>query len=590
MSEADGITRRESMRRAGAIVTGSAAAYAGGTRIAGSPVQNGQAVAPLVLAGAAIAGGAVAGAAGTYLIGTNTDVFTGDVSVDGLENYTGGEALIAESYTRAAQLQGANSTTTSMLNNRIADSKNACWIDAKKAIVESINNGNTKAETEAAAETAVNKYYTTLQHNWIKHYNEATAILHDMVVLFQDHSDVSPNGSFSAHTQYSESTAVKGSANLSTGSYTLADGSTMDVNQWSCNSNYGDYGGTIKIRHNRGWLDTSNGYTKDFQEKGLYFERNGKRAALIPASMFGILDEIGTVHSDMVSNATTFANNTYDSYSAGNIDPTEIVDAQTFASEYAPDQNSGSAYAAAELAALGVDTNLNGEMQIRLEETGVQVDGVIAADASPEGGFEVGKTYDPANLSDVVYLSYDPTEGQMPLPTDHYQTLIDGGTLTFEKRPYNETVHTVHTTADESVELTGSDFTHDTTNDIWTVDLSDDLEEPITDVSEILLTYNGEKKSTLIELTEPFTILKFESHDGEEYSTATMSDYNQQTSDVSNLEEELEQLRKAREDFDKYEVQTGGGGFNFSQLGMFGLPGEAVAGGLAIVGGYLISN
>ena len=53
----EGINRRQFMNRVGATTLGAGAAYYGGVEYAGSPVQNAQAVAPLV--GVGLAAGAV---------------------------------------------------------------------------------------------------------------------------------------------------------------------------------------------------------------------------------------------------------------------------------------------------------------------------------------------------------------------------------------------------------------------------------------------------------------------------------------------------------------------------------------------------
>ena len=53
----EGINRRQFLGRLGATTLGAGAAYYGGTQYAGSPVQNGQAVVPLVAAAGGAGGG-----------------------------------------------------------------------------------------------------------------------------------------------------------------------------------------------------------------------------------------------------------------------------------------------------------------------------------------------------------------------------------------------------------------------------------------------------------------------------------------------------------------------------------------------------
>ena len=62
----EGINRRQFLGRVGATTLGAGAAYYGGSRVAGSPVQNGQAVIPVAI-GAAVVGGAAVGYATSYV-------------------------------------------------------------------------------------------------------------------------------------------------------------------------------------------------------------------------------------------------------------------------------------------------------------------------------------------------------------------------------------------------------------------------------------------------------------------------------------------------------------------------------------------
>ena len=59
-SQSNNQNRRQFMRRVGAVTLGAGAAYYGGSQYAGSPVQNGKAIAPLII-GAGVAGSVALG-------------------------------------------------------------------------------------------------------------------------------------------------------------------------------------------------------------------------------------------------------------------------------------------------------------------------------------------------------------------------------------------------------------------------------------------------------------------------------------------------------------------------------------------------
>ena len=70
----EGINRRQFMHRVGATTLGAGAAYYGGAEYAGSPVQNGQAVVPLVAVGLAAGAVSLGWALREYeVIGSNAD-------------------------------------------------------------------------------------------------------------------------------------------------------------------------------------------------------------------------------------------------------------------------------------------------------------------------------------------------------------------------------------------------------------------------------------------------------------------------------------------------------------------------------------
>ena len=98
-------------------------------------------------------------------------------------------------------------------------------------------------------------------------------------------------------------------------------------------------------------------------------------------------------------------------------------------------------------------------------------------------------------------------------------------------------------------------------------------------------TEDGTTTSTdFVQLEDSFTIDVIEDKDGNEVDSFQTKSRNNQTSDVSKLQEEIDQLREAQLEMQE-EAQSGGGGF-VDGLGFGGIPGEGVL--VAIVGIVLV--
>lgn len=585
------------LSRRGFIRTTVGAATAGGViygsgKVAPrySPIGTADAIAPAVVGGVV-----VAGAVG-YLAGRAIEKYmTGD-DVEGLDNYTGAGALKDEVTMRAKSMKGADDTVFTVLQNRLADSKNVAWSRCKLQIVDDLNAGLAKADVKANAWDELAAFYSVLQKNLANHWTEQFNKLENAWATFDSHADVDttlPEGMYVSLDGGSDQ--VISASDWIAQDYTLLDGTTLTVK--NCDASSGIYLDTTKDgsgnSYPRTWLaveDSAGANTNVYQ--GMYDSSQGETAAEQQPAQY-LWGEIQTVHSNMKTNVGTFVDDIYASYQQGDIDTADLIDASTFAGEMAAKEDEHFSYAAADLAALGLPMDLDGTHRIRLEDTGAEVEGLLAT-SDDTFTATVGTTYDPStDINGQVYLAYNVETGEGTVDSADYNSGVDGGQVTLLVEPHANTEYVIKTTAGEMATAPTSTWV-DNGDGTWTADVSDQLNEAITNVESITYVADGVSGSNMMEVTEPFTILEYTDKDGNKLNEVNYESYNHQTSDVSLTEEELKKLLEARDGFDEYTVNgtAAGGGVSGGFFDRFGIdlgplgriPGEATVGGLSIAG------
>jgi hypothetical protein len=258
----------------------------------------------------------------------------------------------------------------------------------------------------------------------------------------------------------------------------------------------------------------------------------------------------------MTANVDQYVTNLYANNQAGDIDPSQYIDAQTLASDLSSDYDSTGhyAYAAAEAAVAGIPGNLDNAMSITLENDAITVNGSIWTDWTPyestststatptddpaTSAFETGQLYDPSNTSKLVLLSYE-YAGDAWMPGSDVWVPDGSGGYSKDKSITDETA--------------------------WSEAPSDAIQ----------VGYG--------ELTQPFTIESATNTEtGESVSVVKTESKNHQTSDTTLTKEELNQLLDLRDEMKNQEATGGGGGFTFDQFSIGSIPGAGV---LAIVAG-----
>ena len=73
-----------------------------------------------------------------------------------------------------------NQETFTVVDNYLEDSRNIAWIKAKTAIIEELNSGGTESSAITRAKTAIRDYYSTKQVNLIRQWNSTMTSAHYM--------------------------------------------------------------------------------------------------------------------------------------------------------------------------------------------------------------------------------------------------------------------------------------------------------------------------------------------------------------------------------------------------------------------------
>lgn len=392
------VSRRGLMRRGAAAGTAVTVAGAGAHHTGVEPIEEAEAVAPLVAYGAAAAAGAAIG----FLAGrVSDDVFSDGESVkeeDVLASTA--EKTWGEIRARAKEISATEETVMTTLENQVASSKTVAYSEAKKRAVELMNNDATKANTKTAAVEEVDKHYSNIQLNLAEHASLQNLKAKRMMETAD--AEIVPN--------IDDVSAVKDLFSFSVGS----DSAGVDL----------DYHGLKEVStvvadtfNQDSFANTLLGYpastkissTDDHPEilvKPLP-SNSGQSIAVFDSKRHAdLFDTIESQHSAVVADVENLIDNIYSEYTSGDIDDSDLIGGTDLIAD-APDDSLGGS--SADLAALGIDGALDNQMIIELKDAGTRVKGTLFNDADLT--LETGTVYDPSNLSGNIWLAYEDSDG-----------------------------------------------------------------------------------------------------------------------------------------------------------------------------------
>ena len=602
----EGINRRQFLGRLGATTLGAGAAYYGGTEYAGSPVQNGQAIAPVVVAG--VVGASVA--AGWLL--RETEVIGSNPPAEGLTQ----DALISDYHSTARARQSTNGTKVFDTKEILDGAEHVAYADGKIAAIDALNDQKPESEVIRAGKDAVDEYFSKIViTNLLRTWNEGVNELHGMIETGRSHPEISPESYLVVHNDraggYSNPTA-EWLTDAST-QYELPDGSTIEVKSVSAINNWYDYDAGAYHSDQITFDPTRNDeHNNEYFESGSYvgvtngadpfssgdqwdeFLSGGELEYLHYNDWSEILNQCEDLHDKVTTGLDQWVSGVYGNVQSGELDTSELLTPREQAE--LTSENEGFPQAIADLQALNVSVDLEREAEVYLPDLDATIYGQLSYTGDTQ--LKVG-TVDP-NATDAdgnevypgsFYITYDISQGEGTW--GEYNEGVDGGVLTFTSEPYENTLYHVQTTAGEAADVTTADFT-DNGDGTWTVDLSSQLDNSITNVETI--TFSSETEETqyeTIRLDSTFEIRGFTDSDGNEYNKSNFERSEPQTDDNYITQEEWEEQQKRNQELiEKYEdsQQSGGGGIDLSALDGFGLPGELVAAGIAAVGVFLLGK
>jgi len=508
------------------------------------------------------------------------DVFDSDEAADGLS----ASALKQQIYQTARTRKSTNASTFIDNQNIISlGFENTLYTEGKVAAIEALNDQKSQSEVETAALDAMEAHATTVEKNLLKSWNESVNEAASLYSAIEEHPDLSPsdelygpNGEMSVFAGTLEGTPTK--------TVTLSDGTDFDVERISHGSDV-EWGPT--------GLSTGDG-------AHWWVEIDGEDFTYLEYAPWNSLwSDLQSAITDVNDGLITWVGTAYEEVQSGDIEITDLQTPQTRANMMA--EEGAQAQSIADLQALNVPIDVGREVTVELSSTSATLRGTLGLTSPDAVTLEAGTTYDPTSWdAGDAYLTYDVSTGQGSWSA--YEEGVDGGTITLEEEPYEDTLYRFDTAANETAEVTAENFTavNDSGGEVdpqnathWEADVSSQLETAITEITEAdFYARADESRYVTIQIQEEFTLEAITNLEtNEEAESMEFQDTEPQTDDNYITQEEWTELEEQNEELiEKYEESQESAGDGF--LGGI-LPGSiegqvaTAAGGVVVVGGVL---
>jgi len=300
-------------------------------------------------------------------------------------------------------------TYLTTVENFLADSQSIASMKAKTALVEAINNDsitNTSQMKEVTHE-AIRDYYSTRERNLVTRFNQHTAQLNYTSTV--DYGGGLIFGKiYSGHSWTDFRGVATDISNL-----TLSNGSKVGVNgiHFHVGENYPNKYGrignsdkterTIEIR------------TNPISDESWPAEKNISQKTVLDVGRYdSLFNEIQNQPSDLISQYDdSFIDKVRTSIEAGEINTSDLVTPEMLASEWATAYNNtqASVYKWANIAALGLDSPdlaNTSYMNVTYQRNGTNVTrkGMLFARTGPDGGYQVGQTYNASQFGGTFFV------------------------------------------------------------------------------------------------------------------------------------------------------------------------------------------
>lgn len=321
-------------------------------------------------------------------------LFEGETEVDTIDTNETKQDLIE----RTATSNEHASIYLDSMGNYLQDTKSIARLEAQAAYYRALDNGSSESAARLAAEEAVKDYYHVKQYQLVQSYN---------VLLI----------SMDAYEQ------VEGNENLSNNFVQFySDGSTTDGFSQGSNSTFTTTNGTDLNFSSIDWTD-SNGYDNS-NDLSWYQSYDDREVHFLVGQNDDSVGDVQTVNisryharlvqadqqeADVIAEMDTFINNTYDAYQAGEVNATDLIDANTFDREFSPEDDFQSWATVALGATEGVDPpdHLDGVGHFDVTFNGGEYTGLLLADGQEVGTWENGTVYNGTQMNVTPRLVTD---------------------------------------------------------------------------------------------------------------------------------------------------------------------------------------
>jgi hypothetical protein len=386
--------RRQFMRRVSATTLGAGAAYYGGSRVAGSPVQNGQAVIPVAI-GAAVVGGAAVGYATRYV----ADKYLGDEFDKTAYDQAAADEVHAAIRENALEKSFYDDSMLTNLNNVLSNSQQVAYGDARVAAIEQMNLGNTEQDAIDAGVEVIDDFFAVQQENLLEHYSFQAENLWRQSNTIVNTDGVSERDVFYSPNVYSGDDTYIMELDEDTASRTMVDGT---------NYTYSTFSFTFNKDGSRSNINTA--YISDRTRLQVKPVSTGTRETFFELDRFDdTLSEISTKHSETVSEITNFVETVYPEYEAGDISLQDIVRPSELAAKASDSEENP--ISGADLAVMGLEADTQSKTTVRLVDDDIVLQGSLYLKSESSPSLAVGQTYSPSSFTGPVYLAYNNYSG-----------------------------------------------------------------------------------------------------------------------------------------------------------------------------------
>jgi len=575
------LSRRDLLRRSAVGAATVGAVSTGAVRLDHGPVQETEAIAPAVVAGGVGTSMAVGWALREY------EVLGSDSPPEGLT----ADGLRSQSY-NTARARLSNDESTFLLNEDIIEQlDHSLYADGKIAAIDGLNDQLQQSEVNGLAADAAREYAATIQGNLVRAWNEAARELRGMSETVHDHPDLNFRSVFTGNM--SAGSGGYGSSEQPYPDYRffeereieLIDGSNIDIVTIAMDNEDSQRGddGCMKYNFVEGKVQSFEHNASISTFVDVRNPGDGDNVTYMDrSSWLSIWNGIEDVTSNVTDGLTLYVDKVYSDVQAGELDTGELLTPREQARLTSEDEDFPQAIA--DLQALNISTDLEREAEIYFSDVEATAYGQLSY--TGDTTLSVG-TVDPDATDEedepiypgTIYFTYDISQGEGVWSA--YDNGVDGGTVTLTSEPFVETVYSVTTTAGETVSFTTDDLEEDESNGEWTVDLSNDLDDQITEVESIeyYADVDGTQYET-IQLRDTFEIMDFTDSEGTSYDESDFQRSEPQTDDNYITEEEWQEQQERHEELiEQYEDAQGGGGIT---IGETSIPTELIGLGLAV--------